>query len=128
LTTAACLWIAASIGVACGTGLFGISIVVTLLSIISLLLLKKIESMLIRDTYVYLRLWCEDQNGITDLIESTIMSCNLYPLHSSIEKNIAASELHLVYQVRYRAKELSQDPVNILGAIPGMKRVALGWE
>src|SRR5512137_519372 len=28
LTTAACLWIAAAIGVACGVGLFGISIVV----------------------------------------------------------------------------------------------------
>ena len=43
LTTAACLWIAAAIGVACGVGLFGISIVVAILSLLSLLLLKKVE-------------------------------------------------------------------------------------
>ncbi len=128
LTTAACLWIAAAIGIACGVGLFGISIVVTILSLGSLLLLKKIEEMLVRDTYVYLRLWCDDRPGVTTLIASGLESCSIQPLHASIEKNIATAELHVVYQVKYSSKDLSQDPVEVLAAIPGMKRVSMGWE
>lgn len=128
LTTAACLWIAAAIGVACGVGMFGISIIVTLISLLSLLLLKKVETMLTRDTYLYLRLWCEDRPGVTALVEAGLESCSIYPLHSSVEKNIAAAELHLMYHVKYSSKELSKDPVEALAAIPGMKRVSMGWE
>src|SRR6266568_3401605 len=43
LTTAACLWIAAAIGLACGVGMYAVSFVVTLLAFASLLLLKKVE-------------------------------------------------------------------------------------
>ena len=128
LTTAVCLWIAAAIGIACGVGLFGISIIVTILSLLSLLLLKRFEAMLARDTYVYLRLWCEDSPGVTALIEAGLKSCNIDPLHASIEKNIATAELQLVYQVKYSSKDLSQDPVEALATIPGMKRVSMGWE
>jgi putative Mg2+ transporter-C (MgtC) family protein len=128
LTTAACLWVAAAIGVACGVGLFGISIVVTILSLLSLLLLKKIESKLTRDTYIYLRLWCEDRPGLTERIDADLESCSIRPLHASIEKNIATAEIHLVYQVRSSSKDLSQSPVEVLAAIPGMKRVSMGWE
>ncbi|MBP1728581.1 MAG: MgtC/SapB transporter, partial [Deltaproteobacteria bacterium] len=128
LTTAACLWIAAAIGVACGVGLFGISIVVAILSLLSLLLLKKVELRLTRDTYIYLRLWCEDRPGITTLIDAGLESCNIHPLHASIEKNISAAELHLMYQVRHSSRDLSKGPVETLAAIPGMKRVSMGWE
>jgi len=128
LTTAACLWIAAAIGVACGVGLFGISIVVAILSLLSLLLLKKVELRLTRDTYIYLRLWCEDRPGITTLIDAGLESCNIHPLHASIEKNISTAELHLMYQVRHSSRDLSKGPVETLAAIPGMKRVSMGWE
>lgn len=128
LTTAACLWIAAAIGIACGVGLFGISLVVTVLSLLSLLLLKKIEAALTRDTYVYLRLWCDDRPGQSAQIESGLAACSIVPLHASIEKNIAAAEIHLVYQIRYTSRDLSKGPVETLAAIPGMKRVSMGWE
>lgn len=128
LTTAACLWIAAAIGIASGVGLFGISMVVTVISLISLLLLKKIEAMLKRDSYVYIRVWCEDRPDQMQLIETLLEKCNLHLLHSTIEKNIATSELHLVYQVKYNAKDLSRDPIDAVSSVPGMKRVAMGWE
>jgi putative Mg2+ transporter-C (MgtC) family protein len=128
LTTAACLWIAAAIGLACGVGLFGISLVVTVISLVSLLLLKRIESMLKRDAYVFVRVWCEDGPEQMKLIEARLESCNLHPLHTAIEKNIATSELYLVYQVKYNSKDLCTDPVDAVSSIPGMKRVAMGWD
>lgn len=128
LTTAACLWIAAAIGLACGVGLFGISLLVTVISLVSLLLLKKIELRLKRDTYVYLRIWCEDRPEQMQLIEAQLEKCNLRLLHSTIEKNIETAELRLVYQIKYNSKDLTSHPVDAVSSVPGMKRVTMGWE
>ena len=51
LTTAACLWVAAGIGMAIGAGLFLPAVVVTILSLISLMLLKRFERYFRRDRY-----------------------------------------------------------------------------
>ncbi len=51
LTTAACLWVAAGIGMAIGTGLYIPGIIVTLLSLLSLLVLKRIEYFVKKDRY-----------------------------------------------------------------------------
>lgn len=128
LTTAACLWLAAAIGLACGVGLFGVSLLVTLVSLVSLLLLKKIEMLLKRDTYVYLRIWSEDRPGQMELIEAQFEQFNLHPLHSTIEKNMETAELHLVYQVKYSTRNLACLPVDAISSVPGIKRVAIGWE
>lgn len=128
LTTAACLWLAAAIGIACGVGLFGLSMTVTLISLASLLFLKKVESMLKRDTYVYLRIWTEDLPQQMQKIEELLDVCKVHPLHSSIEKNNITTELHLVYQVKYNSKDLTDNPVHVLSALAGVKRVAMGWE
>jgi len=128
LTTAACLWLAAAIGLACGTGLFGLSITVTLIALGSLLFLKRVEGMLKKDSYVYLRIWTEDLPQQTEKIEALLDGCKIHPLHSSIEKNNITAELHLVYQVRYNLKDISGDPVHTLAALPGVKRVAMGVE
>ena len=43
ITTAATLWIAASIGMACGTGMFGLALISTILSIIVLVSIRMFE-------------------------------------------------------------------------------------
>jgi putative Mg2+ transporter-C (MgtC) family protein len=51
LTTAACLWITAAIGMAAGAGLYKISVLTTLLALFSLLLLCRLEKFYRRDSY-----------------------------------------------------------------------------
>jgi putative Mg2+ transporter-C (MgtC) family protein len=128
LTTAACLWIAAAIGIACGVGLFGLSIVVTLMSLLSLLLLKKMEATLPRDTYFYLRLWCDDRPGMAGQIDAALVASGSLPVHISIEKNVAAAELHLTCQLKSSTRDLLQSPVELMAQLPGMKRVTMGLE
>lgn len=128
LTTAACLWVAAAIGLACGTGLFGLSLTVTMISLASLLFLKRVERMLKRDTYVYLRVWSEDLPRQMEKVEAMLAECKVHPQHLSIERNVMTAELHLVYQVKYNSRSLSTDPVHILTSLAGVKRVAMGWE
>jgi putative Mg2+ transporter-C (MgtC) family protein len=128
LTTAACLWLAAAIGLACGIGLFWVSIVVTVMSLISLLLLKRIEAMIPRDTYLYLRVWSDNLPGQLEKIELLIAECNLEAMHSNVEKNIETAQLHVVYQVKNVSRELSFAPLDAISTLEGVKRVAMGWE
>ena len=58
LTTAACLWVAACIGLAVGMGHFFLAGSVTLLSLISLYLFKWIERILPKDRYHFFILKC----------------------------------------------------------------------
>lgn len=51
LTTAACLWVAAGIGMAIGAGLYLPGIVVTMLSLLSLMVLKRLERFFKKDRY-----------------------------------------------------------------------------
>jgi len=51
LTTAACLWVAAGIGMAVGVGLYLPGIAVTFISLLSLLVLKRFERFFRRDRY-----------------------------------------------------------------------------
>lgn len=128
LTTAACLWLAAAIGVACGVGLFGISLVVTVLSLVSLLLLKRVESMLTRDNYVYLRVWSEVRPEQLQKIERLLQQSNIGVLNSSLERNVETCMLHVVYQVKYNSKKLLCNPVDLISSLEGVKRVSMGWD
>ena len=56
LTTAACLWISAAIGMTCGAGLYGMAVSTTLLALFSLVLLRSLEKFYRKDIYRYLEL------------------------------------------------------------------------
>ncbi len=72
LTTAACLWIAASIGLAAGMGLFILTAMVTGLSLFSLYLLKWFERILPKDRYFILELKCHYHPELSETIEKML--------------------------------------------------------
>ena len=128
LTTAACLWVAAAIGLACGVGLFGVSMLVTAMSLLSLLLLKRIEIMIPRDSYQYLRVWSDNLPGQLQKIELLLAESNLQAMHSNVEYNVETAQLHVVYQVKNVSRMPSFAPIDTISALVGVKRVAMGWE
>jgi putative Mg2+ transporter-C (MgtC) family protein len=83
LTTAACLWVAAGIGMAAGSGYFIIAVAVTLLALISLILLKFIEKLYLKDSYRVLTVVTPIHVAASDIIERikrkrlTILNCDI---------------------------------------------------
>ncbi len=128
LTTAACLWLAAAIGVACGVGLIGISLVVTVLSLISLLLLKRVEAVLQRDTYMYLRVWSDNLPDQLQKIERLMEECHIDVINASVERIVETGQVHAVYQAKYNSRKLTCDPVEMIASLDGIKRVSMGWD
>lgn len=128
LTTAACLWLAAAIGLACGVGLFGVSLVVTVLSLISLLLLKRVEAVINRDTYMYVRVWSENLPGQLEKIEQLMRDCSIVVINAGVERNVETGQVHVVYQAKYNSRKLTCDPVELIAGLDGIKRVSMGWD
>lgn len=87
LTTAATLWLAASIGMACGAGNYSIAICATVLSILVLICVKWIEKYFLRQRKVQnkkLRLSIRCQNCDVNSIQDFIIE--KYPFVSEIKK------------------------------------------
>jgi putative Mg2+ transporter-C (MgtC) family protein len=70
LTTAACLWITAAIGMATGAGLYTIAVLTTLLALFSLLLLRRLERFYRRDSYRDLEVKVPNEVDIQKVIDT----------------------------------------------------------
>jgi len=68
LTTAACLWVAAGIGLASGAGLYGLAMVVTAVSMITLLFVEYLEKGMKKDSYRFLTVVLDEKSNVSELI------------------------------------------------------------
>lgn len=125
LTTAACLWVAAAIGLACGTGMYLAAATVTLLAVASLLLLKMVENRLRRDNYVSIKVWCDDTDGQMARIERLITDSRMEVVHVSIEKDVPQKEIYLEFDVRFTTRELASDLIDSIVATGGVRKVGM---
>jgi putative Mg2+ transporter-C (MgtC) family protein len=125
LTTAACLWVASAVGLACGAGIFGAAVTVTGLGLISLLLLKKVEDHLNRDTYVRFKIWSADIEGQRERIEKLMAECRLQIIGISIEKDLEGAGIFLEFALKSRSRRLACQLIDTIHSIDGIKRVRL---
>lgn len=125
LTTAACLWVAAAIGVACGVGLFALSAVVTATAIGSLLVLKKVEGVLTRDTYSAIKVWSMDLEGQMAKIEELVGRFNLRMLNASVERDLVKQEFFIEFELKLVNREIAYRMLDDILTLQGVKRVRL---
>lgn len=125
LTTAACLWIAAAIGLACGVGLYVVSVAVTSISLATLLLLKKVEGTLKRDKYSTIKVWSDDLEGQMDRIKDVLDGCRLELVDVSMEKDVDTSKMYFEFEVRFSSGDLACRVVDDVSAVTGVRRVRL---
>lgn len=125
LTTAACLWVVAAVGVACGIGMYGTALVVTLLAMMSLLLLKKVEGFIKKDIYLTIRVWSIDQRDLLPQVQDVLLHCGVSLVDVSVEHDVAQGAIHYELQTRHRSRDLSCDLIGMLAAIPGIRKVSM---
>jgi putative Mg2+ transporter-C (MgtC) family protein len=125
LTTAACLWVAAAIGLSCGVGRYAPAIVVTLLAFVSLLLLKKVEIRLRRDTYIAVMVWSADLGGQLEKIGQVMEMCQVEVLNAAIERDLEKRSVYFEFQVMSSVRKLSSDLVDRVAAVEGVRKVRI---
>ena len=99
LTTAACLWIVAGIGMAAGAGLFEIALLVSLLSLITLVLLNMLERLYRKDSYRHLRL-VTDCAGEASQVIDIVQRDGVMVLFTDIERDLQRDRMTLTLTLR----------------------------
>ena len=122
LTTAACLWIAAAIGLACGAGLYLLPILVAAIALISLVALKKIEGVLARDRYAMLKVESDDVEGQLDRIIQAVEAIGFKLTPYGIERK-ANGVVTFELQVKMHGKSISTETIDQISILGGVKRV-----
>ena len=125
LTTAACLWVAAALGVTCGIGLFWLAVSVTLVALANLLLLKQVEKRLTRDTYVQVKVWGEDRADFVSRVYGALSGVGIEKGNAKLQKDIEHGVLFIELQVKQPKKSNSADIMARLSVVEGVKRIGI---
>lgn len=103
LTTAACLWISAGIGMSAGAGLFELAIITTLIGLFSLIVLNKFEKIYAKDSYRTLEIVTSNKIGISDIID-VVERDDLKILYLDKERNYEENKMLVRFTLRIHHK------------------------
>lgn len=119
LTTAACLWVAAGIGMAVGTGLYVPALAVTGMAVGALMFLKRVEESMAKDSYATLTVYCDANPSVGTLVEACLDAQGLRRVDVAVEKDKQAGEVRYDYVVvrigPMRSSTLVEDIANLEG-------------
>jgi putative Mg2+ transporter-C (MgtC) family protein len=123
LTTAACLWLVAGIGMAVGIGLYLPALIVTAIAMFNLVFLKQIERLVKKDRFYNLEI---DSQGVDNIQEEVMRIFNEKKLHVvdvGVEKDAADGTSRYHYVV---STNRTWDPDAVVGDLlkmTGIQRV-----
>lgn len=125
LTTAACLWVAAALGVSCGIGLYQLAISATVIALISLLLLKQVERRLNRDSYLTVKVWGDDDPAFVSRIDQALRSCGIDRMDAKFDRHVELRRMFVEVQVKGAKGHGVLEIVDAVGRVDGVKRVRI---
>jgi len=124
LTTAACLWLAAGIGMAVGIGLYPAALFVTALSLFSLLFLKRAERYLRAENYHRIILHCVAGGGdVLPQIEQSLAAQGIRVVNFGFETDLATGVVIYSFVVTRSGHEDRSTLVQGLVALPEVTKV-----
>jgi putative Mg2+ transporter-C (MgtC) family protein len=109
LTTAACLWVTAALGMAAGGGMYWVSGFVTLLTLITLIGLNAFERAFRHDTYRHLTLRTRMDADVTRILEA-VRTTGVTVLACDIDRDYRAESLTARLEIRIFHKGTT-DPI-----------------
>ena len=124
LTTAACLWLVAGLGMSIGMGLYYPAIFSTVLAVASLLFLKKLEPVIGKDRYLSLSVVGENRKMLLDDIEAMFSEKNLrvsdLQMITDLEKNL----VHIDVVVTNHHRRIGKELMSAIVKLEGVKKVS----
>ena len=99
LTTAACLWVAAAIGMACGAALYAEAIFIWILAIIALVLLPYVEVIFKKHSYRVLEITLPLEVDVSSILHA-VKSKNIRVIRSDLNRDYISSTLTMTLLIR----------------------------
>jgi putative Mg2+ transporter-C (MgtC) family protein len=125
LTTAACLWMVAAVGLAVGCGFYLPAVVATAIAMFSLMGLRFLERHFRKDWYRKLIL---SFDGLEDQMPGIIKVMDnhkVWILRMGLHQNLKGNETGYELELKMRENIFKHDLISDLSRIPGLKKVQL---
>jgi putative Mg2+ transporter-C (MgtC) family protein len=99
LTTAACLWVSAGVGMAAGAGFFEMAIVVTLVGLFALVVVSRFEKIYPKDSYRTLEITVANDTDISRLIDM-VKRKHLKILFLDFNRDYRTNQMVITFSIR----------------------------
>ena len=99
LTTAACLWVSAGVGMAAGAGLFEMAILVTLIGLFVLVVVNRFEKIYAKDSYRVLKITVANDVEISRIIE-VVKRKHLKILFLDFDRDYGTNQMVITFTIR----------------------------
>jgi len=123
LTSAACIWMAAALGLAIGAGFYTEAILVTLLSLLALILLKEMEGRLTRDIYKTVIIEARDEKDLLEKIKNMATRGSVVIVSNAFQRIKQDKSIRIELMVKVKKERFLKeycDSVFILEPVQGV--------
>ncbi len=125
LTTAACVWLVCSVGLAVGAGFYVVGVAVTLMTLLALIGLKAWERRMKKDWFENLQVLSEDLPGQTARMTGLIVQHGFEVITFGLRRDAEKKELEASFQLRVRAIQPQREILQDLLELEGVRAVNL---
>jgi putative Mg2+ transporter-C (MgtC) family protein len=123
LTTAACLWCSAAMGLAVGAGMYGMSLVTAGIILAALLVLSRFEKMVSHHWYKKVVVVCNDVPEEIEAIERILEQQALKVLDVTFDRDLDTKTLEISYSVRLESRHLTPMIYQALAGHSGLRKI-----
>lgn len=123
LTTAACLWLVAGLGMAFGMGLFIPGGIATAVALVSLIYLKKLEPALKKDRYLHMTVVADGARDIYPELEALFTQCRLRVTDLGGETDLAGQEVRYDFVLTRHKKRVGRELSTAIAGLEGVKKI-----
>jgi putative Mg2+ transporter-C (MgtC) family protein len=125
LTTAACVWLVCSVGLAVGAGFYVLGVTVTVLTVVALVGLKAGERRIRKDWFEELQVVSADLPGQINRMEDLIVRRGLHIITYGLSRDTEHRELKATFQLKVRAVQPQREILQDLLDLEGVRTVNL---
>ena len=124
LTTAACLWLTASIGIMVGLGIYAIPALVTGVALAALLLLSRLEAYIPRRQYCTIQVEAKGEPELLRGVRAVLRSHGLKVQEESITYAGQEQIITIELTVRYSGKAHPDEIISAISSVEGVVKTA----
>lgn len=123
LTTAASLWLSAGLGMAFGMGLFLPGVMTTVLALLSLIFLKKLEPIINKDRYLDIAVTASNRPGLQDEIEKLFLDRRLRITDVRSHLDLQHDEITFEYILTQHQRRMGRELTDLVAKLDGVHKI-----
>lgn len=123
LTTAASLWAVAGLGMAFGMGFYTLGALATILVLISLSLLKKLDPYIKKDRFLTLTVTANNRDGLLDELQEIFRGLKLEIAEIGSHVDLPNDELFFQFVITRQQKRIGQELTMAIKRLEGVRKI-----